>query len=861
MRFHLLFFFVFLLCFENTGFTQGTIRGTLRDRSSNQPIGIGKLTLVNKERRRAPKREISPNDNGTFIFTGVEEGLYDLLYEAEGFITQRVLGLYIKDKGEKLAYLKIRPNTTNLPAPEELITTYASLQSAKQKEVKTASFDADKLIDAPATVFLLTQQDIREQGLTSISDIFNLIPSMEVQEASNYYSYNLFSVRGVQGGKKIIILLNGVRISSFTANSSTLDKNIFIGNAEQVEILLGSASVMYGADAVTGVINIITKKSETSQIQLRQSVGRFDTQEYDMLATYKTKKWEIVLNGNFYKSEEAKLPDFYPNEFVWYNQRYSQTGEMPVGADTSLTTILPIQPYTLFRQSHWLNFLIANNRWEIGGQWNSQKHSYATSSQDIVTLAGKNYFFKENTINTFARHNWLSKNNRIAMQTLINLQAHETVPTSSFPDPYNNFKKVYSYGFNYTAQFNEVFAYHIDSSSQLQVGLNVNYTYSLPSVGNPYVNALTRTNIKEQISEQEFSGSRALWEDSTERALTRRLFLATQTNVGAFVQYKKTLFKQLFLTAGVRLDMIAQKGNTTVIKYPFTPRLGLVYKPNNNITAKLFYGEAFLAPALDLSFSNYTIVTPVVDSNNLATGYTIPYVGLGGNLAPERMRSLEANVAYNKNNFYVAVNTYYNQLTNAIIFVPDYETTELFGGIPVEYAEKSTNAGTLTSYGGFVQTEYNLQGGENNKFGLKLHADYSFSDGQINKTVDGVKTQLSLPYSAQHTFRAGFTLRYQSLSLNLRGLYRGHGHNAGLADAITGETIQIATPDFFVLNLFANYRINAKKDNWYADLFLRINNLTDTRYYHTGLNYVDIMPLTPQTPLRWSVGALFYIAP
>jgi len=861
MRFHLLFFFVFLLCFENTGFTQGTIRGTLRDRSSNQPIGIGKLTLVNKERRRAPKREISPNDNGTFIFTGVEEGLYDLLYEAEGFITQRVLGLYIKDKGEKLAYLKIRPNTTNLPAPEELITTYASLQSAKQKEVKTASFDADKLIDAPATVFLLTQQDIREQGLTSISDIFNLIPSMEVQEASNYYSYNLFSVRGVQGGKKFIILLDGVRISTFTTNSSTLDKNIFIGNAEQVEILLGSASVMYGADAVTGVINIITKKSETSQIQLRQSVGRFDTQEYDMLATYKTKKWGIVLNGNFYKSEEAKLPDLYPQDYVWYNQVYSQTGEMPLGVDTSLTAVLPVKPYTLFRQAHWLNFLMTNNRWEIGGQWNSQKHSYATSAQDIITLADKNYFFKENTVNTFVKHNWLSKNNKIAMQTLANLQAHETAPTSSFADPYNNFKQSYNYGFDYTAQLNEIFTYRIDSSSQLQAGLNINYTHSLPSTGNPYSNPLFRFNIKEQISEQEFVGTRVLWQDSVERGVSRGLFLATQINVGAFVQYKKTLFKQLFLTAGVRLDIVTQQVDETIIKYPFTPRLGLVYKPNNNITTKLFYGEAFLAPALDVSFSNYTIVTPVLDNNNLATGYTIPYVGLGGNLDPERMRSLEANVAYNKNNFYITLNTYYNQLTNAIIFVPDYETTELFGDIPVEYAEKSTNAGALMSYGGFVQTEYNLQGGENNKFGLKLHADYSFSDGQIDKTVDGVKTQLSLPYSAQHTFRAGFTLRYQLLSLNLRGLYRGSGYNAGLADAITGETIQIATPDFFVLNLFANYRINAKKDNWYADLFLRINNLTDTRYYHTGLNYVDIMPLTPQTPLRWSVGALFYIAP
>ena len=119
MRYYLLFSFVLLFLLTTETTAQGTIRGTLRDRASNQPVGVGKLTLINKERRRAKKLEIIPNENGTFIFTEVEQGVYDLLYEAQGFVSQRVLGLYIKDKGEKLAYLKLRPNISDLPAPEE----------------------------------------------------------------------------------------------------------------------------------------------------------------------------------------------------------------------------------------------------------------------------------------------------------------------------------------------------------------------------------------------------------------------------------------------------------------------------------------------------------------------------------------------------------------------------------------------------------------------------------------------------------------------------------------------------------------------------------------------------------------------
>jgi outer membrane receptor for ferrienterochelin and colicin len=443
---------------------------------------------------------------------------------------------------------------------------------------------------------------------------------------------------------------------------------------------------------------------------------------------------------------------------------------------------------------------------------------------------------------------------------LVNFNANEVSPKSSFPNALGLYEKIYTYSYDRTLQTNHNIEYQINKNQKLQAGLGLNFTNALPTNYSAFPLPFSRGNLREQLDNQYYVGSEEVL-GTGERFVLRRdsLKIVNQYNAGAFVQYKLSILDKLFITAGTRFDYVRQDGNKAMPG--LSPKIGVVYTPNNFINLKACFGTAFLAPALDYVHADYVYAVAIVDSVRRQARYEIPYAFLNNpDLNTEQMINGELGLSYSRNKLFIAANAYFNNVKRLIA------PSRLLGNAtiasyPVDFAEQYTNQKGLIAYGSSLEAEYKDKFGKDEAWGIKIHANYAYNNGQIQaQDADTSSKSLKLPYMAPHTVKAGITLSYKKISLNIRGIFRSPSYNGGIADVTTGELVQTANKAYFVLNTYLYYRLEqAKYGNRYTDIFIRFRNLTNQRYYNPSMNFSDVMVLAPQDPIRWSVGVRFYV--
>jgi outer membrane receptor protein involved in Fe transport len=127
--------------------------------------------------------------------------------------------------------------------------------------VQSASRRKQSIEDAPAAIDVFTADEIVRAGVTSLADLLRRVPGMFVVQ-TNAGRFDI-GLRGVSslGNNRILVLLNGRRLMDLDHESpawSTLP--VHVGEIASIEVLRGPGSIVYGADALSGVINITTKR-------------------------------------------------------------------------------------------------------------------------------------------------------------------------------------------------------------------------------------------------------------------------------------------------------------------------------------------------------------------------------------------------------------------------------------------------------------------------------------------------------------------------------------------------------------------------------------------------------------------------
>ncbi|MEA2110803.1 MAG: TonB-dependent receptor [Campylobacterota bacterium] len=142
-------------------------------------------------------------------------------------------------------------------------TVYATEDMKAIEVVSIATKTAKSIDGVAATVEVVTQKEIEQMGAESLKDIIDKTPGINVQygtfPSASAKSKSSISIRGMSANGTLF-LLDGRRVAGEVANPYDLDR-IPASIIERIEIVKGPMSSLYGADAVGGVINIITKKS------------------------------------------------------------------------------------------------------------------------------------------------------------------------------------------------------------------------------------------------------------------------------------------------------------------------------------------------------------------------------------------------------------------------------------------------------------------------------------------------------------------------------------------------------------------------------------------------------------------------
>jgi len=155
----------------------------------------------------------------------------------------------------------VAQNSRNVPD-----VTAMSMEDLMNLQVTSVTKHTQKVADAAAAIFVITQEDIRRSGATSIPEALRLVPGLEVARIDQ----NKWAIgsRGFNGrfDNKLLVLIDGRSV--YTPLFSGVYWNVqdvMLEDVDRIEVIRGPGATLWGANAVDGVINVITKKAKSTQ--------------------------------------------------------------------------------------------------------------------------------------------------------------------------------------------------------------------------------------------------------------------------------------------------------------------------------------------------------------------------------------------------------------------------------------------------------------------------------------------------------------------------------------------------------------------------------------------------------------------
>ena len=162
--------------------------------------------------------------------------------------------------------LSFATETSNSDAETDSNFDDLSLEELMNVQIYSASKRPEKLSEAPASIYVLTSEDIKKAGVTSIPEALRMVPGVNVAQ-SNANTWAI-SIRGFnqQFSNKLLVLIDGRSVYTPLFSGVWWDSQDYIlEDIDRIEVIKGPGGTLWGANAVNGVINIITKESRKTQ--------------------------------------------------------------------------------------------------------------------------------------------------------------------------------------------------------------------------------------------------------------------------------------------------------------------------------------------------------------------------------------------------------------------------------------------------------------------------------------------------------------------------------------------------------------------------------------------------------------------
>ena len=149
------------------------------------------------------------------------------------------------------------------PTPD---LTKLSLEELANYPITSVSKHEEKLSEAPAAIYVVTQEDIRRSGLTTIPELLRLVPGLDVARINgNQWA---ISSRGFNDryANKLLVLVDGRAVYTPSFGGVFWNaQDVVLEDVDRIEVIRGPGATLWGANAVNGVINITTRSAKETQ--------------------------------------------------------------------------------------------------------------------------------------------------------------------------------------------------------------------------------------------------------------------------------------------------------------------------------------------------------------------------------------------------------------------------------------------------------------------------------------------------------------------------------------------------------------------------------------------------------------------
>jgi vitamin B12 transporter len=181
---------------------------------------------------------------------------------------KRFVGVFV------ILSLLILPGFSQAQEEEKAKESVATLEEV----VVTASRVEEPLKYAPDSVTVVTGEEMKKKGKRTVIDVLRDVPGISVAQNSSFGGSSSIYLRGTQNAHTLI-MIDGVRVGDPMAIDGKMSiSDLSTDNIERIEIVRGAQSVLYGSDAIGGVINIITRKGKGKpKFYLSTEGGSFET--------------------------------------------------------------------------------------------------------------------------------------------------------------------------------------------------------------------------------------------------------------------------------------------------------------------------------------------------------------------------------------------------------------------------------------------------------------------------------------------------------------------------------------------------------------------------------------------------------
>ncbi len=670
--------------------------------------------------------------------------------------------------------------------------TPEQLMSVEVQTVTTASKRQEKATDAPAQVIVITASDIRLRGYSTLKDVLRDLPGMETIE--NYFSEvgTQVPVRGIAGNNKIVVLVNGMRVNPPGGENFPFRSDFSVRNAERIEVIYGPGSTLYGQDAISAVINVITKSpgdKASGEVVADGGLNR----ERELFGTFGgavDKDGNLKLSGyaQIHNSDLTKLNKEYPDWWKQYSELAAPRGEgvVPYRQDYGVNLFGRLD---IFKDSYI-------QVWERDSKRSSSEGGYppayvpeAVWEDQSTVVEGKNT---------------CGLSEKVKLESAVTYNHFEINPDTRYvfntPDlPNAWFLNDYKYGIGESFAWEETIRAEITEKLSL-VGGAMASTYNIIPKSTIPGGADTGQNIDQQGGSFSYSYP----EDPSQLYNIPRVVRSKYQTYAGYLEAGWQFAPRLKLIAGTRVTKDTRFEDT-----PFTPRAALVYDITDELTAKYIYTRAYVAPAPYFANAVYDNGTLLATANP--------------DLKPEKAETHEVNLSYNKKNIGLGLSGYVGSQKDIITMSDQAMPQNILA--PVVYLNgdpnqprtlvHTANGGDSRSYGGEL-------------FGRATFGPVSpwFSYSYVDFTENNNGMKAGLPGISAHNGRLGLTWAVTSkLFVTPSLVIRSTPENIkpGVLDD------EIKSP--WQADVYALYNLN----KW-LDIFADLRNVTDNHYALGGIS-------------------------